>query len=222
MMLNVINMLEKRKVLRKILDATDKKDFMTHAEMKFYSFGSLFLFGLSYLMTNSLEAIEKFSDLAFLIAVPVSVILVPIGVAFLSLFFLGVFSKKIVIIKDSETYILEHLNKEEALLLKKLISDKAYGDMDFLPKKAKEKLAEIEEGFLEENILKNFHAYLNKNESAMEENLKFFKNCLEKFNKIHNWSANEVVKVNAELAATGWGSLPVKDKSLKLVIEESN
>ena len=146
MMLNVINMLEKRKVLRKILDATDKKDFMTHAEMKFYSFGSLFLFGLSYLMTNSLEAIEKFSDLAFLIAVPVSVILVPIGVAFLSLFFLGVFSKKIVIIKDSETYILEHLNKEEALLLKKLISDKAYGDMDFLPKIKPESLAQYGRG----------------------------------------------------------------------------
>ena len=215
-------MLEKRKVLRKILDATDKKDFMTHAEMKFYSFGSLFLFGLSYLMTNSLEAIEKFSDLAFLIAVPVSVILVPIGIAFLSLFFIGVFSKKMIVIKDSKTYVLKYLNQEEASLLKQLIGDKAYGDMDLIPSKAKDKLEEVEKSFLEENILKDFHTYLNKNESAIEENLKFFKHCLKEFNKVHNWSANEVVKVNAELAATGWGSLPVKDKSLKLVIEESD
>lgn len=221
MMLNVINMLEKRKVLKKMLEATNRKDFMTHTEMKVYSLGSLLLFGLSYLITNSLDAIEKYSDAAFMVAVPVSVILVPIGVAFLSLFFLGFFSRKIIVIKDSETYILEHLNKEEAFLLKQLVNDKAYNDMDFLPKKAKEKLEEIEEGFLEENILKNFHAYLNKNESAMEENLKFFKHCLEKFNKIHNWKANEVEKVNTELAATGWGSLPVKDKSLKLVIEEN-
>jgi hypothetical protein len=125
------------------------------------------------------------------------------------------------VIKDSETYILEHLNQEDASLLKKLIGDKAYDDMDLVPSKVKDKLEEIEKSFLEENTLKDFHAYLNKNESAMEENLKFFKDCLEKFNKIHNWKANEVEKVNTELAATGWGSLSVKDKSLKLVIEEA-
>jgi hypothetical protein len=214
-------MLEKRKVLKKMLDVTDKKDFMTHTEMRIYSLGSLLLFGLSYLITNSLDAIEKYSDAAFMVAVPVSVILVPIGLAFLSLFFLGFFSRKIIVIKDSETYILEHLNQEDASLLKKLIGDKAYDDMDLVPSKVKDKLEEIEKSFLEENTLKDFHAYLNKNESAMEENLKFFKDCLEKFNKIHNWKANEVEKVNTELAATGWGSLSVKDKSLKLVIEEA-
>jgi hypothetical protein len=204
-----------------MLDVTDKKDFMTHTEMRIYSLGSLLLFGLSYLITNSLDAIEKYSDAAFMVAVPVSVILVPIGLAFLSLFFLGFFSRKIIVIKDSETYILEHLNQEDASLLKKLIGDKAYDDMDLVPSKVKDKLEEIEKSFLEENTLKDFHAYLNKNESAMEENLKFFKDCLEKFNKIHNWKANEVEKVNTELAATGWGSLSVKDKSLKLVIEEA-
>lgn len=215
-------MLEKRNLLKKVLVTIKEKEFMTRGEIKSYLFSAIFIFGTSYLILNSLDAIKGFSEVAFVFAIPVGITIVPIGMGLLVLFFAGLISKKIKVIEDPETYLLKYINKEEASLLRQLVGGKAYGDMDLLTKKVILKLEEIEEKFIEEDVLRGFHSYINKNESAIKENLAFFKESLEKFNKIHNWQSNEVSKVNIELMATGWESLPVKDKSLKLVIEEND
>ncbi len=132
--------------------------------------------------------------------------------------FLGNSSK---IVKNTSVPYRSFLTEEEFLILKSLLSNKEIKNLDNVGEIVERKLSEVNKKFIEEDVLKEFHAHLMENKEAFDKYISFFKECLSEFNKTHNWRANEVEKVNAELKAAGLRSFEVEDKTLKLIIEES-